>query len=279
MCQRNLRMRTGGEKTHAQVAITVRRRQDEDMSSLHHRVDGSGPVVVLLHAGVADLRMWDAQVDALIPGHAVVRCDLPGYGGSPLEAGSDGCDAEGVLALLEELDVEGFGLVGASSGGYVALQIASAVPDRVERLVLLDAAADLVEPDESLREIWRQEEALVESGDLAGATDLMVSVWLGPDADEQHRVLLRDMQRRAYDLQVAAGDDVINRDLPVDLARITAPVTVIVGGLDLAFFRATALALTEGLPHAHLVELSWARHLPSLERPAEAARLVATALA
>ena len=261
------------------VAITAWRRQDEDMSTLYHLVDGTGPVVVLLHAGVADLRMWDAQVDALIPGHTVVRCDLPGYGGTPPEPGADGCDAEDVLALLDELGVEGFGLVGASSGGYVALQVASAIPDRVERLVLLDAAADLVEPDESLREIWRQEQVLVESGDLAGATDLMVSVWLGPEADEHHRALLRDMQRRAFDLQVTAGDDVINRDLPVNLARITAPATVIVGGLDLPFFRATARALTEGLPHAHLVELSWARHLPSLERPSEAARLVATALA
>jgi pimeloyl-ACP methyl ester carboxylesterase len=129
----------------------------------------------------------------------------------------------------------GFALVGASYGGYVALQVASAVPDRVERLVLVDAAADLIEPDESLREVWRQEQSLVEIGDLAGATDLMVDTWLGPDADDDHRALLRDMQRRAFDLQVAAGDQGANRDLPVDLARITASVTVVVGHHDLSF--------------------------------------------
>jgi 3-oxoadipate enol-lactonase len=260
------------------VAITASWRKDEAVTRLHHRVAGSGPFVVLLHAGVADLRMWDVQVDALAPGHTVVRCDLPGYGGTPVEPGADVCDAEDVLALLDELRVDRFALVGASSGGYVALQVASAVPDRVERLVLLDAAAGLVEPDGPLREIWRQEEALVEGGDLAGATDLMVRVWLGPDADEHHRALLRDMQRRAFDLQVAAGDDVVSRDLPVDLARITAPATVVVGGLDLAFFRDTARVLADGLAHAALVELPWAGHLPSLERPAETARLVATAL-
>ena len=254
-------------------------RDDGDMTALHHRVEGSGPVVVLLHAGVADLRMWDVQVDALVPGRKVVRCDLPGYGGTPLRPGAEGCDAEDVLALLDDLGVEGFALVGASYGGHVALQVASAVPDRVERLVLLDTAAGLVEPDEVLRDIWRKEEALVEVGDLAGATDLMVSVWLGPDADENHRALLWDMQRRAFDLQAAAGDDVTNRDLPVDLARITAPVTVVVGGLDLAFFRATARVLADGLQHGDLVELPWAGHLPSLERPAETARLVAKALA
>lgn len=247
------------------------------MTTLHHLVEGSGPVVVLLHAGVADLRMWDTQVDALVPGHRVVRCDLPGYGGTPLGAG--GCDAEDVLALLDRLGVEGFALVGASYGGYVALQVASAVPDRVERLVLLDSAADLVEPDESLREVWRQEESLVEAGDLDGATDLMADVWLGPDADDDHRELLRDMQRRAFELQVAAGDDVTDRELPLNLADITAPVTVVVGHRDLAFFRATAQVLANTLPNADLVELPWAGHLPSLERPAETARLVATALA
>ena len=248
------------------------------MTTLHHLVAGSGPAVVLLHAGVADLRMWDAQVDALAPGRTVVRCDLPGYGGTPLSPRAESGDAEDVLALLEELGVQEFALVGASYGGYVALQVASAVPDRVERLVLLDPAAELVEPDEPLREVWRQEELLVAAGDLDGATELMVATWLGPDADGHQRALLREMQRHAYELQVAAGDDVTSHDLPVDLAMITAPATVVVGRLDLSFFRVTANALAEGLPHADLVELPWAAHLPSLERPAEAARLVATAL-
>jgi 3-oxoadipate enol-lactonase len=249
------------------------------MTALHHLVEGSGPAVVLLHAGVADLRMWDAQVAALVPGRTVVRCDLPGYGGTPVGPGPDVCDAEDVLGLLDELHVEGFALVAASYGGYVALQIASAAPERVDRLVLLDPAADLVEPDDSLRDVWRREHSLVERGDLAGATDLMVDVWLGPDADEHSRALLREMQRRAFDLQVAAGDDVSSHDLPVDLARITAATTVFVGDLDLAFFRTTARVLADGLPHADLVHLPWAGHLPSLERPTEAAGLVAAALA
>lgn len=248
------------------------------MTHLHHVVEGSGPVVLLLHAGVADLRMWDTQVDALVPGHTVVRCDLPGFGGTPVDPAAEGCDAQDVLDLLDQLEVEELALVGASYGGYVALQVATAAPDRVRRLVLLDPAADLVEPDEALREVWRQEESLVERGDLAGATDLMVVTWLGPDADEGHRELLREMQRQAYDLQVAAGDDVQSRDLPVEPARITAPVTVVVGLLDLPFFRATAHALAQTLPDADLVELPWAAHLPSLERPAETARLVDTAL-
>jgi pimeloyl-ACP methyl ester carboxylesterase len=247
------------------------------MAMLHHLVEGSGPAVVLLHAGVADLRMWDAQVDELLPGRRVVRCDLRGYGQTPLEPEASYSDAEDVLALLTELGVHRFCLVGASYGGYVALQVASAAPDRTERLVLLNAAADLVEPDEPLREFWRQESALLEAGDLDAATELNLATWLGPDASDDDRTLARRMQRRAFELQVAAGD-VDDRELAVDLARMTAPTTVVTGSLDLPFFRATARALAERLPHATLVELPWAAHLPSLERPVETARLVRSGL-
>ena len=48
---------------------------------------------------------------------------------------------------------------------------------------------------------------------------------------------------------------------------------------DLAFFVDTARALADRLPAARLVELAWAGHLPSLERPAETSRLVRRALA
>ena len=247
------------------------------MTNLHHRVEGSGPAVVLLHAGVADLRMWDVQVSELVPGHSVVRCDLRGYGHTPLEPGASYSDAEDVLALLDELGLERYSLVGSSYGGYVALQVAAAAPERVDRLVLLAAPAELEEPDDSLRAFWRQEGGLAEAGDLDGATDLNVATWLGPDATDDARDLVWRMQRGVFELQEAAGE-VDNRELPVDLARITAPATVVVGEHDFTFFRATARALAAGLPHADLVELPWAGHLPSLERPLETAHLVRASL-
>ncbi|HEX9977033.1 MAG TPA: alpha/beta fold hydrolase, partial [Acidimicrobiia bacterium] len=47
---------------------------------LYHEVDGTGPVVILVHAGVANLRMWDPHVAALAADHTVVRYDTRGYG-------------------------------------------------------------------------------------------------------------------------------------------------------------------------------------------------------
>jgi len=234
-------------------------------------------VVVLLHAGVADLGMWDAQVAELTREHTVLRCDLRGFGGSALVPGSSYCDAEDVLKLLEDLDISEFSLMGASYGGYVALQIASAVPQRVERLLLLSPAAHVVEPDAALRAMWQEEERLVEAGDLDAATELNVQGWLGPEADDAAKELVRRMQRTALVQQVAAGD-VDSRELAVDYDRLAMPTWILSGAHDYAFFVETARELAKRLPQATLVELAWAGHLPSLERPMETTRLLLSAL-
>ena len=183
-----------------------------------------------------------------------------------------------MLALLDELGVDRFALVGASYGGWVALQVASAAPERVEGLVLLAPPAELVEPDPRLRDLWAEEGRLVEAGDLEGATELTVRSWLGPDANDDARELVRTMQRRAYELQVPAGD-VENRELPVEPGRLAMPARIMVGTHDLPFFVETARELARLMPRAELVELPWAGHLPTLERPDEGVRLLTEALA
>jgi pimeloyl-ACP methyl ester carboxylesterase len=247
------------------------------MPPLNHVVEGTGPAVLLLHAGVADLRMWDAQVRELSRDHLTVRCDLNGFGGSPLEPGSSPCDAEDVLALLDHLGIRHFSLVAASYGGHVGLQVATAATSRVSQMVLVAPLAELLEPDDELRAVWAEEERLLDAGDPQSATDLDVRTWLGPEAGDDMRDLLRVMQHDALVQQVAAGE-VEERELPVVLERLTMPTTVVTGLRDLAFFVDTARALAHRLPRARLVELAWAAHLPSLERPEETSRLVRRAL-
>lgn len=143
--------------------------------------------------------------------------------------------------------------------------------------MLVCTAGDLVEPDAGLRAFWQEERRLLEAGDIDGATELNVATWLGPDADDDARILVRTMQRTAFDHQLAAGD-VDDRELPVIPEVLVMPVTMIVGAHDFAFFRETARALVARLPWAELVELDWAGHLPTLERPDEGWRVLLGAL-
>ncbi len=242
---------------------------------LHRLIAGDGPTVVLVHAGVADLRMWDRTAAGLVAsGRRVVRCDLRGYGNTPLTPGESYGDAEDVLALVEGLGLTSFALVGASYGGHVAQQVATAMPDRVERLVLLCTAGELVDPDDGLRAFWEDERRLLDAGDVDGATELNVTIWLGPDADADvdARLLVRTVQRAAFDHQLAAGD-VDHRELPVTPEVLRMPVTLIVGAHDFDFFRDTARALVARLPQTEpveLVELDWAdRRTISPSAPSE----------
>lgn len=233
--------------------------------TLAHEVAGTGPTVLLLHSTVCDRRMWEPQVpDLVAAGFRVVRCDLRGYGSSPLpDAAYD--DATDVLELA---GAERFALVGASGGGQVAQAIAARWPSRVTGLALLCAAMEGHEPSSRLRAFGSREDELLTAGDVEGATELNVDTWVGPAADEAVRSLVRVMQRRAFEVQLAAPAGASTIEVPYDVAAVTAPTLVVSGAHDLPDFREIAVTLAGRIAGARHVELSWAGHLPSLERPA-----------
>lgn len=240
---------------------------------LSHDVAGDGPALVLLHSGVCDRRMWDAQWPSLIDaGYRLVRCDFRGFGESAAADGPHN-DADDVLDLLDGLGVAQAAIVGSSYGGQVALEIAARRPERVSALALLCAALPGHEPSAELTELGEREEALLEDGDLDGATELMVETWLGPDAGETVREAVRRMQRHAFGLQSAA-EEFEEIEHEVDLAAVRAPCLAVSGAHDLADFRRIAARLPGLLVDAEHVELPWAGHLPSLERPSAITELL-----
>jgi 3-oxoadipate enol-lactonase len=234
--------------------------------TLTHDVAGIGPAVLLLHSSVCDRRMWDPQMPALVDaGYHVVRCDRRGFGDTPApERPYD--DAQDVIDLLDLLGIEQAALIGSSGGGRVALETAARWPERVTALTLLCTAWAGHEPSAELRAFGEREDALIEAGDIAGATEHNVDTWLGPHADEASREKVRQMQRHAFEVQLAAGE-VASIKVATGPAAIAAPTLLVSGGHDLVDFRDIAATLAGRLANARHLELAWAGHLPSLERP------------
>jgi pimeloyl-ACP methyl ester carboxylesterase len=241
--------------------------------TLSYDAAGSGPVVLLLHSSVCDRRMWDPQWQALLDaGFSVVRCDFRGFGETPA-ADRRTNDAEDVGELLDALGVGRAVVVGSSYGGQVALELAAHRPDRVGGLALLCTAVPDHAPTDILRAFDQREDELIAAGDIDAAVELNVHTWLGPDADAAVKEAVRRMQRRAFDVQLAA-EDFDRIPVKTDLEAIAAPTLVVSGAYDLPDFRRIAESLPDVLPNARHVELGWAGHLPSLERPAEVNALV-----
>ncbi|GAA4724324.1 alpha/beta fold hydrolase [Phytohabitans rumicis] len=232
---------------------------------------GSGPTVLLLHSTVCDRRMWDPQVPALVAaGYRTLRCDLPGYGETPVPDRP----YDRARDVVDLLGTETAAIVGASGGGRVALEIAARWPDRVSALALLCTALAGHPPSAALEAFGEREDALLEAGDVAGATELNVDTWLGPDADEATREKVRRMQRHAFEVQLAVTDEPEPIRVEADLSAITAPSLLVSGGHDLPDFGRIADQLATRLPGARRLDLPWAGHLPSLERPDEVNELL-----
>jgi pimeloyl-ACP methyl ester carboxylesterase len=107
---------------------------------MHYRDEGTGPVVLLLHANFSNLIDWDPWVDALKDRYRVVRVDMTSHGLTGPDPTGDYTQAR-TLALTEKfidaLGIDRLTIGGTSMGGTVAIHYTVAHPDRVERLILL----------------------------------------------------------------------------------------------------------------------------------------------
>jgi 3-oxoadipate enol-lactonase len=246
--------------------------------TLHHEVRGDGPAVLLIHAGIADSRMWAPLSERLVAeGCRVVTCDLRGFGRSPLEPGVVSNPAD-LLALLDHLRIDRATVVGASFGGRVALELALRAPDRVAALALLDASLDEFDASDERATFEAEEEATIEAGDLEAAVALNVLTWVtrsGRDVDPAIGELVATMQRDAFVAQLGVDAELEESDPPVArrLREIAVPALVVVGEDDMEDFHRIAARLAAELPGAGpVVTIPEAAHLPALERPDETAR-------
>jgi|26BtaG_2_1085354.scaffolds.fasta_scaffold02447_6 pimeloyl-ACP methyl ester carboxylesterase len=109
------------------------------------QVDIEPPVVVLLHGTSASLHTWQGWAEQLDKDYCVIRMDLPGFGlTGPFadKAKSYHSDhyADFVMQVLDKLHFTRASFVGNSLGGKVAWLSAVNYPERVDKLILIDAA-------------------------------------------------------------------------------------------------------------------------------------------
>jgi pimeloyl-ACP methyl ester carboxylesterase len=230
--------------------------------------------VLLLHAGIADRRMWEPQVDALeAAGHRALAPDMPGFGDAALEPGTIAY-VDHAASLLDGPAT----VAGCSFGGRIALELALARPDLVERLVLIGAGLGNWDWSESARAGFAVEEEAVERGDLAAAAAQQARMWLADDAAPEVRELTEAMVLKSYEQQLPVEGQVnaVWPDVPAEnrLGEIGVPTLVVVGTEDLDDITAMAEKLVAEIPEARLATIDGAGHLPSLERPDELNRLL-----
>jgi pimeloyl-ACP methyl ester carboxylesterase len=110
---------------------------------------GSGPAVVLLHAGTGSSQVWEHQFPALsVAGYRVVAYDRRGYGRTTvIPDGPVSTAADDLDALLSALKIDRAFLVGTAAGGIVATDFALAFGHRVRGLVIANSLVGVQDPE------------------------------------------------------------------------------------------------------------------------------------
>ncbi|MGW4465482.1 alpha/beta fold hydrolase [Micromonospora sp. NPDC004704] len=238
---------------------------------------GDGTPVVLLHAGIADRRMWRGQVEALAGRHRVLSLDLRGYGESDLPE-HPFAHHDDVVGFLDALGIERATLVGCSFGGAVAIDTALAHPDRVAALALFGSAVSGYEWSDETNDLWDTLIGEVDDEDLDATAEAEVRFWVvGPgrrpeDPDPAFLDFAREMDRRALAAEAALGNVAVRElDPPAigRLAEIRVPVLVGAGAEDIPDIGVLAdLIAAQASLATRLPDVPDAAHLLPLERPA-----------
>lgn len=243
-------------------------------AKIYYETRGEGPPVLLIHAGVADSRMWDAQFEAFSASYRVIRFDLRGFGRSEMPSGQFANHVD-VRALLDQLGLQSAHVLGISFGGAIALDFALAYPGYARSLILGAPSVGGAVPSERVKRFWQEEDQALQAGDLDGATELNLRLWVdGPQrtpdqVDLDVREAVRQMQLAIFRKKIPNDVEEIDLNPPAigRLSEITVPTLILVGDLDLEEKVALSARLAAEIPDTRRVVLPGVAHMLNMERP------------
>ncbi|MFY9114154.1 MAG: alpha/beta hydrolase [Dethiobacteria bacterium] len=249
-----------------------------DGLNVHYRDEGEGEPLVLLHGWSASLHTWDVWTEKLKRDFRVIRLDLPAFGlTGPATDADYSIDyyVDFLDHFLTALDVQESYIAGNSLGGGITWLYAAKYPEKVKKIILLDAAGyraempsieKLASPD-TVRSVIRYITPryaihfLVKQvyGENEKVTDETVSRY--------HRLLLREGNREVMFRVLDKIQDRENEDVKQLLNGIEVPALIIWGEKDAWIPLELAYRFEQDIPNARLITYENAGHIPMEEIP------------
>jgi len=251
---------------------------DLNGAQLYYEIGGQGPPLLLIHARIADSRMWDDNVQALARHYTVLRYDLRGHGRSPMPSGSFSHVAD-LARLLQLFSLPRASLIGSSIGGELAIDFALEHPEQVMALITVASAPSGYQWSPDLEPIWNAIFAALAQGDFQAAVEHELQLWV----DGPHRTpdqVNQAVRRRVSEMDLAnwqALAEYRHRAQPMPpaqppalarLSTIAAPTLILAGDADLPDILASAELLATSIPVAEKEILQGAGHMLTMELPA-----------
>jgi len=245
------------------------------LARLHHRIEGSGRRVLILHPVGLDLTFFDPVATILARDHRVLRVDLRGHGRSPTAIPGISLDdyVDDVHRLIQEQDFAPTAVLGVSFGGMIAQILAVKHPADVDALVACACPA-AIPPDG--RAAMEERAAAAERGGMAAVLDATLERWFtepfrarGGAEPTRARLLSDDVAGWA-----AAWRAISTLDIAPRLHEIRVPTLCVAGEHDRAAPPEVLAGIAERIPGARTAVMAGAPHMLMIEQPEAFATLV-----
>jgi len=258
-----------------------------DEMNVHYRDEGEGFPIVLIHGTAASLHTWDAWTDELKKTNRVIRMDLPAFGITGPNKNADysiGAYTTFLHSLLEKLKLEKFHIAGNSLGGNIAWNYTADYPNKVEKLILVDASG--LPTNKSQPAIFKMAKTPILNSlflyitprflikknieevyeDDSKITDELINRY--------HKMALRVGNRKAF-IDRAKTDFKLDTQVNLEkLKSIQTPTLLIWGAKDLWIPLANGIRMNEILVNSKLEVLENSGHVPMEENPIESLKLM-----
>ena len=241
---------------------------------------GEGDATVVFLHGYTGSKENFLALMPLLPGRKLLAPDLPGWGESERKPGADygyAAQAERIAEWLTTLG-QPVTLVGHSMGGGIAALVAARHPQRITKLVLMDAGGVPFDENEFGLAVLRGENPFGVT-DRASLDRYLATVFVDPPfvpwpADRAliaQRAAQAEFEQSVLD-SIGRGPDAF---LPQrEAARITAPTLLLWCANDRVIDASAAHAWRDLLPGSTLAMLQGCNHMPMMEQPRETASLM-----
>ncbi len=236
-----------------------------------YSVSGKGRAVVLLHGFLGSSEIWEKLTQNLAKTYKVVVVDLPGHGASDNFGYVHTMElmAKAVKAVLDELRLKKYVLVGHSMGGYVSLAFAEIYPDHLKGICLFNSTA-YADSEEKKKDRNRAIKLLKSDKNLYTRTtiqNLFATKNLRYLKDEI-RFATQIAKKVSKQGAVAALEGMKDRPArDIILGLVTYPVMIVIGELDNVLHPTSLLEQSELIRNKTVLYLEHDGHMSFLENP------------
>lgn len=267
------------EEIKAKYADEASQYIEVDGLNVHYKQEGSGPDLLLLHGTAASLHTWDGWVNELKNDFRITRLDLPAFGLTGAHPDGD-YSMDFYISFLDkfvsQLELDTIFLAGNSLGGGISWSYTHNYPEKVKKLILLDAAGY---PSGKMPFVFTLAKNDITAGLLKNITPRSFIEKNIKEVYYDDSKITDKLIDRYYELALAPG----NRQAFVDRARtqmtyeyeriseIKTPTLIMWGQYDEWINVDNANSFDQDLPNSQLI-IYECGHMPMEELPAQTAK-------